>query len=137
LEQAWINATMGGILIGLAASLLLLTYGRVLGVSGIIGRIYEMNRGDLAWRLMFLIGTMAGGYIALSVWPESFQNIQLESRYTRLAAAGLIVGFGTKLGNGCTSGHGVCGIGRLSPRGLAATCTFILAGIATVAIIGL
>jgi uncharacterized membrane protein YedE/YeeE len=137
MESAWINAIIGGAIIGIAASILLLTFGRVLGVSGIVGRIYELSKNDFAWRVMFLAGTMAGGYVAFKLWPENFQNIQADTGFLKLAGAGLLVGFGTKLGNGCTSGHGVCGIGRASPRGLAATCTFILFGILTVAILGL
>jgi uncharacterized protein len=111
---SWERATFGGILVGLAASLLLLTYGRVLGVSGIMNRLTEFKSGDTFWRILFFLGTAMGGYFASQIWPENFVNIRANDHYGRLALAGLIVGFGTKMGNGCTSGHGICGIGRLS-----------------------
>ena len=136
MEQAWLNAIYGGILIGLSAALLLVTYGRVLGVSGIVGRIYEMNKADTFWRIMFFAGTAVGGFLASQIWPDNFKVIIEDGNFTRLAIAGLIVGFGTKMGNGCTSGHGVCGIGRLSPRGIVATCVFIFTGVLTVFVIG-
>jgi uncharacterized membrane protein YedE/YeeE len=144
MEQSWLNALSGGFLIGLAASLLLLTYGRILGVSGIVGRIYELNTKDTFWRVMFFAGTVAGGWCASKIWPENFATILATdmlpdlavSQYVKFCIAGLIVGFGTKMANGCTSGHGVCGIGRLSPRGLAATCIFMLFGALTVAVLG-
>jgi uncharacterized membrane protein YedE/YeeE len=137
MEQAWINAILGGLLIGLSASILLITYGRVLGVSGITGRISEFNKHDTAWRFLFVLGIIAGGYIASKIWPENFVNLRDGSaNYLRMAIAGFIVGYGTKMGRGCTSGHGVCGVGRLSPRSIIATLIFITFGVATVAILG-
>lgn len=136
MEAAWINAIFGGLIIGGAASAFLLTEGRVLGVSGITGRISELNKGDTAWRILFVMGSVLGGFIASRIWPENFSNLLANSNYARLAIAGLLVGFGTKMGNGCTSGHGVCGIGRLSPRGIIATITFMALGILTVFVIG-
>lgn len=137
MEQSWIHAIYGGLLVGLAAAILLATYGRVLGVSGIVGRISDFNKYDTAWRALFFIGTVVGGYLGFRLWPEHFATIRnSDPDYLRLAVAGVIVGVGTKMANGCTSGHGVCGIGRLSPRSVFATMTFIGFGMATVAIIG-
>ena len=136
MEPAWINAILGGLIIGGAASAFLLLEGRVLGVSGITGRISEFTRGDTLWRILFVLGSVVGGFFASQIWPENFINLISGSNYTKLAVAGVLVGFGTKMGNGCTSGHGVCGIGRLSPRGIVATVTFMALGILTVFTIG-
>jgi hypothetical protein len=136
MEPSWINAIWGGLLIGASAAAFLLFEGRVLGVSGITARISEFTKGDTAWRVLFVVGTILGGFIASNIWPENFSNIISESNYLRLAVAGLLVGFGTKMGSGCTSGHGVCGIGRLSPRGIVATLMFMAFGVLTVFILG-
>jgi uncharacterized membrane protein YedE/YeeE len=136
MEPAWINATLGGLIIGGAASAFLLLEGRVLGVSGITGRIADFTKGDTLWRILFVLGSVVGGFLAAQIWPENFSNLISGSNYTKLAVAGVLVGFGTKMGNGCTSGHGVCGIGRLSPRGIVATFTFMALGILTVFILG-
>ncbi len=136
MEPAWINAILGGLIIGAAASAFLLLEGRILGVSGITGRISELNKGDTLWRILFVLGSLLGGFVASQIWPENFSNLISGTNYPRLAMAGLLVGFGTKMGNGCTSGHGVCGIGRLSPRGVVATVTFMALGILTVVVIG-
>lgn len=136
MEPSWINAIWGGLIIGASAAAFLLLEGRVLGVSGITGRISEFTKGDTVWRVVFVVGAVLGGFIASNIWPENFSNLISESNYLRLAAAGVLVGFGTKMGNGCTSGHGVCGIGRLSPRGIVATLTFMAFGVLTVFILG-
>ena len=136
MEPAWVNAIFGGLIIGAAASAFLLLEGRVLGVSGITGRISEFKKGDTLWRILFVLGAILGGFVALQIWPENFGNLISGTNYLRLGIAGLLVGFGTKMGNGCTSGHGVCGIGRLSPRGIMATVTFMALGILTVVVIG-
>ena len=136
MESAWINAILGGLIIGGAASAFLLLEGRVLGVSGITGRISEFTKGDTLWRILFVLGSVVGGFFASRIWPENFRNLISGSNYTKLAFAGVLVGFGTKMGNGCTSGHGICGIGRLSPRGIVATVTFMALGILTVFVIG-
>jgi hypothetical protein len=125
----WIGGLGGGALIGLAASLLLWLDGRIAGISGILGGIGDAS-GDRGWRIAFLGGLVlgAGGYaLAAGGLPQQLQGGPL-----LMAAAGLLVGFGTRLGSGCTSGHGICGIARLSPRSLAATATFMAAGILTV-----
>jgi uncharacterized membrane protein YedE/YeeE len=136
MEQSWLNALNGGLLIGLAAALLLLTYGRILGVSGIVSRMHELKSRDTFWRVTFFVGTAVGGLLASKLWPENFATILAADHYFKFGFAGLVVGFGTKMANGCTSGHGICGIGRLSPRSLVATCVFILFGVLTVFILG-
>lgn len=130
-EFDWLPALAGGMLIGLAATLLLGGIGRIAGISGILGGVLERPRGDTAWRWLFLAALLAGAalhrYIdPVSVTPRGGYPVLV------LLAAGLLVGVGTRLGSGCTSGHGVCGIARLSPRSLAATVTFIGTGMATV-----
>jgi uncharacterized membrane protein YedE/YeeE len=122
---------VGGILIGLSASLLLLLHGRIAGISGIVGESLNARRDELAWRLLFLAGLLAGGTLMAFIKPAAFPS-RLPASPALLIAAGLLVGFGTRLGSGCTSGHGVCGLGRLSKRSLAATAIFMLTGAATV-----
>ncbi len=130
-EFDWLPALAGGMLIGLAATLLLGGIGRIAGISGILGGVLERPRGDTAWRWLFLAALLAGA--ALHRWIDPV-SVTPRSGYPVIAllAAGLLVGVGTRLGSGCTSGHGVCGIARLSPRSLAATVTFIGTGMATV-----
>jgi uncharacterized protein len=130
-----LQAAIGGLLIGLASWLLLASLGRVAGISGITAAVIAPTKDeakDGAWRLVFVMGLVIGGLLAFQ-----FVNVPaLAARPTWvLLAAGLLVGFGTVLGSGCTSGHGVCGLGRRSVRSLAATCTFMAAGFATVFII--
>lgn len=130
-EFDWLPALAGGMLIGLAATLLLGGIGRIAGISGIFGGALERPRGDTAWRWLFLAALLAGA--ALHRWIDPVSVIPRDG-YPVLAllAAGLLVGVGTRLGSGCTSGHGVCGIARLSPRSLVATLTFIGTGMVTV-----
>lgn len=128
MQQDWINALAGGILIGLAVSLMLLWNGRVTGISGIINGIFSFQKGDTAWRMAFTLGLISGGFIIKQVKADAFSGT-LNTGVVSTIIAGLLVGFGTILGSGCTSGHGVCGISRLSPRSILATITFILAGI--------
>jgi uncharacterized membrane protein YedE/YeeE len=126
-----ISAAIGGMLIGLAATLLLATNGRIAGISGIAGGLMQRDAGARGWRLMFLAGLMLAPVIygfAGGMVPE----IQISGSMPLLVAGGLLVGYGTSLGRGCTSGHGVCGLARLSPRSLAATLTFLAMGILTV-----
>lgn len=124
-------ALAGGALIGLSASLLLALNGRVAGISGIVGGLLVPARGDVVWRALFVAGLVAGGIAAYLVSPESFDASGAPA-LPLVALAGALVGLGTRLGNGCTSGHGVCGISRLSPRSLAATLTFMTTGALTV-----
>ena len=118
-------------MIGLAATLLLWSIGRIAGISGIVSGILDAARGDRAWRFAFLAGMMIAGAVTLQFVPAPPPRMQTGTT-PLLLAAGLLVGFGTHLGNGCTSGHGVCGLGRLSWRSLAAVLTFMATGMATV-----
>lgn len=123
---------VGGLLIGAAVSLMLYLNGRVTGISGIIyGATATPTKGDRAWRWYFISGMLIGGFILNVLKPEAFSGGLPTPDWT-LVIAGLLVGFGTVLGSGCTSGHGVCGTSRLSPRSVAATVTFILAGVSAV-----
>jgi uncharacterized membrane protein YedE/YeeE len=131
----WIHFTplaslAGGLLIGLGAAVLLLANGRIAGISGIAGGLLRPARGDIGWRVAFVLGLLAAplGWLALQAMPPA----QIDHTPALLAGAGLLVGLGTRFGNGCTSGHGVCGIARLSPRSLVATACFMLAGFVTV-----
>ena len=130
-----VASLVGGMLIGLAAALLWIFNGRIAGVSGIAGRLIEQPRsGDVAWRLWFLGGLLAGGAIAAVVAPGAFA-FEIDRSFVALAAAGIVVGIGTRLGSGCTSGHGVCGISRLSKRSIAATLAFVATGAVTVYVV--
>ena len=126
----------GGAMIGLSASLLLLMNGRIFGVSGILGGALLPSKGDSAWRFAAIAGFLAAGFLLLVIYPKALA-IKAEGTVWRYVVAGLLVGFGTQLGSGCTSGHGVCGISRLSSRSIAATLTFMTAGAATVALMRL
>lgn len=130
----WIRALEGGALIGLSASLMLGLNGRVMGISGIVGGLLSPTAGDIAWRALFVAGIVGGGLIALATMPGAFSAGTASVGLVVLA--GLLVGVGTRVGNGCTSGHGVCGISRFSPRSVAATLTFIGAGAITVLLTG-
>ncbi|MCS0632360.1 YeeE/YedE family protein [Telluria mixta] len=123
----------GGILIGLATALLLLANGRVAGISGILGGLLRPSRGDIAWRVTFILGL----FVAPLVWltMRAMPPAQIDHSPALLTIGGLLVGIGTRFGNGCTSGHGVCGIARLSPRSLLATACFLAAGFVTVFIV--
>lgn len=120
----------GGLLIGLAAALMWATQGRVAGVSGALGGLLTPTPGELGWRAAFVAGLVAGGLVCGLLMPAQFTPAATSP--ATLIAAGLIVGVGTRMGNGCTSGHGVCGLARLSTRSLAAVLTFMATGAATV-----
>ena len=125
------SALAGGALIGLAASALLLMNGRIAGISGILGGLLAPARGDIAWRLLFLAGLVGGALLYRIVGADGLV-VRFDAAYPVIVAGGLLVGFGTIIGGGCTSGHGVCGVARLSPRSLVATLTFLATGVATV-----
>ena len=129
-----VAALCGGMLIGLSASLLLLWEGKIAGISGIAGGLLSPTKGDAAWRVLFLAGLLTGGLLFNLFAPHVFA-ISISRSTSALLFAGLLVGFGTRLGNGCTSGHGVCGISRFSARSIVATLTFMVTGIITVYII--
>jgi uncharacterized membrane protein YedE/YeeE len=126
-----VSGLVGGILIGAAVSMFVLLNGRVAGISGILGGALKPSRGDFAWRIAFLAGLIAGP-LAVAVANGRVPDIVMQASDLGLVIAGLLVGFGTQLGGGCTSGHGVCGIARGSPRSLAATATFFAVAAATV-----
>ena len=134
----WINFTpqtalAGGVLIGLAAAGFILFNGRIAGISGILGGLLRPVRGDVGWRMAFLAGLLAAPllYGMVAALPE----VTVDAGTGTLLAAGLLVGVGTRYGAGCTSGHGVCGISRRSPRSLTATAAFMFAGFVTVYIV--
>ena len=134
MTQSIINAIIGGALIGTAASLLFLANGRIAGISGIVGQRLRVATSDRRWRMTFIAGLLVGGMGLLNTMPEV---IVAPSTRTvgAVALAGLLVGIGTRLGSGCTSGHGVCGLTRLSGRSLAATLAFMATGFATASLI--
>lgn len=129
----WTNALIGGVIIGISVSMMLMFNGRVTGISGIINGALTPLKGDTLWRVLFVAGLILGGFTMRALNPDVFSGSLATSTWTTVVA-GLLVGFGTILGSGCTSGHGVCGISRLSPRSLVATGVFIAAGIAAVAV---
>jgi uncharacterized membrane protein YedE/YeeE len=121
----------GGLMIGAGAALLLLLKGRIAGISGIVGGLLQPARGDSAWRALFLIGMMTAPLLSM-LYTGHLPEVTATVSDPALIAAGLLVGFGTRLGSGCTSGHGVCGLARGSKRSLVATITFISTGALTV-----
>ena len=125
-------ALIGGAIIGIAVSIMLVFNGRVTGISGIISGVLAPVYSDLGWRVLFLLGLFSGGIILRFIHPDSFLSLSQNMTIYDYALAGFLVGFGTLLGNGCTSGHGVCGISRLSIRSMIATLVFIVFGIISV-----
>lgn len=126
----WFLSLGGGVLIGLAASVLLLFSGRISGISGIVGGLFSAPRDDQAWRGSFVLGLLAGGAVLVLLAPGVVRGPE-GIEWGTIAVAGLMVGFGTRLGGGCTSGHGVCGLARLSVRSAVATACFMASGVAT------
>jgi uncharacterized membrane protein YedE/YeeE len=124
------TALAGGALIGISATLFILLNGRIAGITGIIGGLFKPAKGDAIWRIAFTLGLI----IAPILWMlfGRLPEITIDADYDLLIVAGLIVGFGARLGSGCTSGHGVCGISRLSPRSIVATLAFMGTGFLTV-----
>ena len=134
----WINftpwsAAIGGAVIGLAAALLVLVNGRVAGISGIVGGMLQSSADDFAWRLAFVAGLLLAPMVYAMV--AAFPSATIAASYPVLIVAGLLVGVGTRFAGGCTSGHGVCGLSRLSPRSLVATLAFMAAGFVTVFVV--
>ena len=123
-------ALAGGVMLGLASALFVLLNGRILGISGIVGGLLRPRAGDMGWRLAFVLGMLvAPGLYWLVVGPT---QPRIDASWGMVVIAGLLVGVSTRYGSGCTSGHGVCGLSRLSPRSLVATLSFMAAGFATV-----
>lgn len=129
------TALSGGILLGIASAAFILLNGRVLGISGILGGLLVPQRGDSSWRVFFILGLLAAPVTLTLLAPSLVGSARIEATPIVIVAAGLLVGFGTRYGSGCTSGHGVCGLSRLSPRSLVATLAFMAAGFVTVYVI--
>ena len=130
-----INSLLGGICIGLAATILLLANGRIMGISGILGDIISFKEKDqISWRIVFVIGVLIGPFLYLMIFQD-FKSEMVADRIL-LIQAGLLVGLGTSIGSGCTSGHGICGISRFSIRSIVATFIFVVSGVVTVYFIG-
>jgi uncharacterized membrane protein YedE/YeeE len=123
-------ALAGGVLIGIAAAMFVLLNGRIAGISGVLGGLLRPSTGDTGWRIAFVLGLVGAPlvYLLFAALPKP----QIDAGYGALILAGLLVGIGTRYGSGCTSGHGVCGLSRLSPRSLVATAAFMGAGFVTV-----
>jgi uncharacterized membrane protein YedE/YeeE len=128
-----VSAAIGGALIGLAAVLLMLFNGRIAGISGIADGLVNPRTNDRLWRLSFIAGLIAAPLVA-ALAGHAVPMPQMPMNYGIIIVAGLLVGFGTRLGNGCTSGHGICGMARLSPRSITATGVFMIAAIIVVAL---
>lgn len=128
-----LTATAGGLVIGLAAAMFILGIGRIAGISGIVGGLLSPARGDISWRVLFVAGLLLAPWVWRFAAP--LPDIRIDASGPLLIVAGLLVGYGTRLGSGCTSGHGVCGISRLSWRSIAATGLFMAAGFVTVGLV--
>ena len=124
------SALAGGVLIGIAAAMFVLLNGRIAGISGVVGGLFRPVAGDVAWRAAFVIGLIGAPLVYGLV--AALPTLRIDASFGALIAAGLLVGVGTRYGSGCTSGHGVCGLARFSPRSLVATAAFMGAGFATV-----
>ena len=129
-----VSATIGGVLIGLSAVLLMALNGRIAGISGVFSGAVFAEKGDKTWRVLFVLGLISAPLV-YSLVAGTKPAFDLDAGWPLIIAGGLLVGFGTRLGSGCTSGHGVCGLSRLSPRSMASVTLFMGAGMATVALI--
>ncbi len=129
----FVLATLGGAIMGVASATLLVMNGRILGISGVLGGALKVRTSEAHWRWAFVAGMLIAGAAVAAVWPEAFANTQPRTLGISLMA-GVLVGVGTQLGSGCTSGHGICGIGRLSKRSMVATGVFMAAGAVTVVV---
>lgn len=130
--NSWMRAAIGGGLIGVAAALMWGLNGRIAGVSGVLGGLLLESKGaESIWRFLFVAGLILGAWVMAILRPDMVTTA-MQTGWIGIVAAGLLVGFGTRMGSGCTSGHGVCGIARLSRRSLVATATFMASGFATV-----
>jgi len=124
----WASLT-GGIILGVASAIFILVNGRILGISGILGGLLPPKRGDTSWRVAFILGMLAAPTVFHAVVPAHYITVpRIDASDWMVIAAGLLVGIGTRYASGCTSGHGVCGLSRLSPRSLVATLSFMGAG---------
>jgi uncharacterized membrane protein YedE/YeeE len=130
-----VSALAGGALIAASLALMLITTGRVAGLSGVLAGFLRVERGDWGWRAWFLVGMLGAGAIFAAVRPETFDRATAAPLWL-VAVSGVVVGIGTRLGNGCTSGHGLCGMSRLSRRSIVATLVFFAAGVITATVAG-
>ena len=128
--ESIIHAIIGGVFIGVAASVLMLTSGRVAGISGIVGPLLQPKAGDVGWRMAFVGGLLMGGAVLMVITPSVIVSPDSRSLFA-VALAGVVVGVGVRMGNGCTSGHGVCGLSHRSFRSFVATLSFMLTGFLT------
>lgn len=137
----WLHFTpwtslLGGVLLGVAAGALFLNSGRILGITGIVEGLLKPKSGDTSWRLAFLLGLFAAPLVAKLLLPaELIRAPRIDANWTMVITAGLLVGFGTRWGAGCTSGHGICGLSRFSLRSLVATLSFMGTGFVTVFVV--
>lgn len=129
-EIPW-ESLFGGVLLGISATLLLLMNGKIAGISGVLTGLLTPKSKDYSWRLLFFVGMISGGMLG-TMWFNAYIPTEFAASTGMVALAGLLVGIGTKIGNGCTSGHGICGIGRLSVRSIVATCVFMVVAAVTV-----
>jgi uncharacterized membrane protein YedE/YeeE len=129
-----IPSLFGGMILGVAAALYVLLHGRILGISGIVSGLLHPKKGDWSWRLAFVLGLLTSSFLAALVFGI-LPVIEVDAGWLTVIVAGLLVGFGVQYGSGCTSGHGICGLSRLSPRSLVATLSFMSAGFIVVLII--
>jgi uncharacterized membrane protein YedE/YeeE len=129
-----IPSLLGGMMLGLAATLYVLLHGRILGISGIVSGLVYPKKEDWSWRLAFIIGLLTAPFLA-ALFFGILPVIEVDANWLTVVIAGLLVGFGVQHGSGCTSGHGICGLSRLSPRSLVATLSFMTAGFLAVFII--
>ncbi len=127
-------SSVGGALIGLAAIMLLFFNGRIAGMSGIIAGVLTPKSNDTLWRLVFVAGLLSGALLIRLMYPQAMA-IEIDVSNAAVLLGGILVGIGTRVGNGCTSGHGVCGVGRLAPRGIVASSVFFLTAMATTYIV--
>jgi uncharacterized membrane protein YedE/YeeE len=129
-----VASLIGGILIGLSASAMLLFNGKIAGISGIVGGLVGLRKNDTLWRAVFVAGLVTGGFLLRLLVPDAFA-FEITRSTGALVLAGFMVGLGARVGNGCTSGHGVCGVSRFSPRSIVATVVFIIVGAAGVYVV--
>ncbi len=129
-----ISGLVGGLLIGLAAAMLLLLNGRISGISGIVGGLLAPRSSDASWRLVFVVGLLLGAFVYMLATGDAIA-VRMQASVPVLLVAGLLVGFGTRLGSGCTSGHGLCGIARLSKRSIVASAAFFGVAMLTVFVV--
>jgi hypothetical protein len=130
-----IAAAIGGALIGIACALLLVLYGKIAGISGIVKSVFNKQTAESRWKLYFIVGLLLAG-IAVRIFAPSLLEGELSLSPVLIVVAGLLVGMGTSLANGCTSGHGVCGMSRFSTRSWVSTCTFMAVAIITANLVG-